>query len=211
MKLTRGGLIKDADWNEWQTSEYTQLDQYDAQGMFGEPVYVSDNKGAIFNLVWTYVIKELDKRKKARCTCDGSTRAGQVRVLDHTYANCVDQTGSRLFYAIATGENMMVFGADVSVLIKPSVNGGRITSIALRSLKDMSSLSNPQCKAIQNLLVFGKNTRILFYASVALPLLYMNHASTPVSSTTNGCCSNVRWTTLPLLLRQRQLLTFCSI
>ena len=60
------------------------------------------------------MIKELDKRKKARCTCDGSTRAGQVRVLDHTYANCVDQTGSRLFYAIATGENMMVFGADVS-------------------------------------------------------------------------------------------------
>ena len=114
MKLKRGNLMKDTDWDEWQCSEYTQLDQYDAQGMFGEPVCVSDNKGAIFNLVWTYVIKELDKRKKARCTCDGSTRAGQVRVLDHTYANCVDQTGSRLFYAISTGENMMVFGADVS-------------------------------------------------------------------------------------------------
>ena len=52
------------------------------------------DKDAIFNLVWTYVVKELDKRKKARCTCDGSTRGGQVCVLDYTYANCVDQTSS---------------------------------------------------------------------------------------------------------------------
>ena len=55
------------------------------------------SKDSVFNLVWTYAVKELDKRKKARCTCDGSTRAGQVRVLDYTYANCVDQTSSRLF------------------------------------------------------------------------------------------------------------------
>ena len=45
-------------------SEYTQLDQYDTQGMFGKPVPVTD-KGAIFNLVWSYVVKELDKREKA--------------------------------------------------------------------------------------------------------------------------------------------------
>ena len=75
MKLTWGKLLKDEDWNVWQQLEYTQLDQYDAQGMFGDPVPVT-NKGAVFNLVWTYNIKELDKRKKARCTCDGSTRAG---------------------------------------------------------------------------------------------------------------------------------------
>lgn len=113
MKLTRGKLLKTDDWDEWQMSEYTQLDQYDKQKMFGEPVAPPD-LAAVFNLVWTYVVKELDKRKKARCTCDGSTRAGQVRVLDHTYANCVDQTGSRLFYGISAAENKMVFGADVS-------------------------------------------------------------------------------------------------
>jgi len=61
--------------------------------MFGKPVRVDSNE-AVFNLVWTYVIKELNKWKKARCTCDGSPRSGQVRVLDHTYANCIDQTSS---------------------------------------------------------------------------------------------------------------------
>ena len=89
MKLTRGKLLREDDWDIWQRSEFTQLDQYDAQGMFGDPVPVT-NKGAVFNLVWSYVVKELDKRKKARCTCDRSTRAGQVRVLDHKYANCVN-------------------------------------------------------------------------------------------------------------------------
>ena len=77
MKLTRGKLVREDDWDIWQQSEFTQLDQYDAQGMFGAPAPVT-NKGAVFNLVWSYVVKELDKRKKARCTCDGSTRARQV-------------------------------------------------------------------------------------------------------------------------------------
>lgn len=105
MKLTRGKLLKADDWNDWQKSEYTEVDQYDAQGMFGEPVPVTD-KGAVFSLVWTYNIKELDKCKEARCTCDGSTRAGQVQVLDYTYANCVDQTSSRIFYALTAAENL---------------------------------------------------------------------------------------------------------
>ena len=113
MKLTRGKLLKDKEWTVWQGSEYKQLDQYEEQGMFGTPTKV-DDKGAIFNLVWTYVIKELDNRKKARCTCDGSTRAGQVRVLDYTYANCVDQTSSRLFYGACAAEDLLIFGADVS-------------------------------------------------------------------------------------------------
>ena len=69
---------------------------------------------AIFHLVWTYVIKALDGRKKARCVCDGSTRSGSVQVLDETYANCVNQTSSRLFYAVSAAENLLVFGADVS-------------------------------------------------------------------------------------------------
>ena len=81
--------------------------------MFGTPVNATGDL-SVFNLVWLYVVKELDKRKKARCTCDGSSRGGQVRVLDHTYANCVDQTSSRLFYAIAAMENLMVYGADVT-------------------------------------------------------------------------------------------------
>jgi hypothetical protein len=113
MRLTRGKLLKQDDWQDWQDSEFLQLDQYDAQGMFGDPVAV-DKDDAVFYLVWTYGVKALDGRKKARCVCNGSSGSGSVRVLDETYANCVDQTSSRLFYAIAAGENLLVFGADVS-------------------------------------------------------------------------------------------------
>jgi len=62
--------------------------------MFGKPEEV-EKKDAIFNLVWTYNIKAADQRKKAHCACDGLIRGVQVRVLDYTYANCVDQTSLR--------------------------------------------------------------------------------------------------------------------
>ena len=57
--------------------------------------------------------KVLDLRKKARCTMDGSARGGNVHILGHNNANCVDQTGARIFYAAAAVENMVVFASDV--------------------------------------------------------------------------------------------------
>jgi hypothetical protein len=113
MKLTRGKLIKQDDWTEWNKSEHLQLNQYDKQFMFGEPV-IAENNSAIFHPIWTYVVKELNGQKKARCVCNGSSCSRQVRVLDHTYANCVDRTGSRIFYAISAAENMLDYGADVT-------------------------------------------------------------------------------------------------
>jgi len=113
MKLTRGKLLKQPDWDDWRASEYLQLDQYFNQGMFGVPQRV-DDAAAVFHTVWTYAIKALDGRKKARFACDGSPRSGQARILDETYANCVDQTSSRLFYAVAAAENLLIYGADVS-------------------------------------------------------------------------------------------------
>jgi hypothetical protein len=81
--------------------------------MFGTPVSMN-NEMAVFHSVWTYTNKALDSCKKARWACDGSPRSGQAKILDETYANCVDQTSSRLFYAISVAENMLIFGADVS-------------------------------------------------------------------------------------------------
>ena len=52
MKLTRGRLLKLNKWHEWQQSEYPQLNQYEAQGMFGQPTQ-SNTDDAIFHLVWT--------------------------------------------------------------------------------------------------------------------------------------------------------------
>ncbi len=104
MQLTHGKLLKTVEWGEWQQSEFTMLDQCKAQGLFGTPVKVDSNE-AVFNLVWTYVVKELDTRKKAQCTCDGSPRSGQVRVLDHTYPNCVNQTGRQIFCGFGGGKS----------------------------------------------------------------------------------------------------------
>jgi hypothetical protein len=112
-KLTRRTLLEQHDWSDWEQSEWKQLDQYEKQFMFGEPCPMK-RKDAVFNLIWTYVVKTEDGRKKARCTCDGSTRGGAVRVLDHTHANSLDQTGSRIFYALSAVENLLVFGSDVS-------------------------------------------------------------------------------------------------
>jgi len=81
--------------------------------MFGDPVETNEGD-AIFHLVWTYNIKAVDGRKKARCVCDGSTRSVKVLVLAERYASCVEQTSSRLFYAVAAAENLLIFGADVS-------------------------------------------------------------------------------------------------
>ena len=59
MKLTRGKLLKQVDWNDWQESEYLQLNQYHDQEMFGLPQTI-DEDAAVFPLVWTYNVKTLD-------------------------------------------------------------------------------------------------------------------------------------------------------
>lgn len=132
-KLTRGKLMKEDDWPEWKLSEWTQLDQYDKQGMFGDVVKKYDiikqareefgetERGnlptGIFRLVWTYAKKlagDVKVRRKSRAAIDGSPRAGQAEIIGPTFANCADQTASRLFYAISAAENLLLYGGDVS-------------------------------------------------------------------------------------------------
>jgi hypothetical protein len=113
MKLTHGKLLKQENWLDWQESEYFQLNQYNAQGMFGQPVAATEDN-ALFHLIWTYVIKAVDGRKKARCICNGSTRSGMVHILAKTYANCIDQTSTCLLYAIAAAEHLLVYSINIS-------------------------------------------------------------------------------------------------
>ncbi len=72
-----------------------------------------DKDDTVFHLVWTSNIKALDGQKKACCVCDGSSHSGLVKVLDKVYANCVNQTSSRLFYAVLATKNLLIFGSDV--------------------------------------------------------------------------------------------------
>ncbi len=194
-KLTRGVLLKQDDWDDWQQLEFLQLDQYELQNMFGEPVILTD-KSAVFNLVWTYAIKEVDGRKKARCTCDGSTRGGQVRVLDFTYANSPDHTCSRIFYALAAAEDLLLFGSDVSNAFAeapPPKQGFYIRPDAAfrdwwaihkhrpplhRFTPTLSSQFSPRCKATQKPPVSGRNTLIRFFVPSASHPLLMSHVST---------------------------------
>ncbi len=112
MRLPRGRLLKQDDWLDWQQSEFLQLNQYADQNCFGDSTLVEIDD-AVFHLVWTYNIKALDGRKKARCICYGSNRSGLVKILDKVYANCVDQTSLRLFYAVLAIKNLLIFGSNV--------------------------------------------------------------------------------------------------
>jgi hypothetical protein len=111
-KLTQGKLLKTDKWDQWQQSEWLQLDQYYDQGIFGTPTFVKD-KGKVFNVVRIYMIKDMDQCKKARMDCNGSTRGGKARISDYTHANCIDHTASCLFYGIAAADNLLVYSANV--------------------------------------------------------------------------------------------------
>jgi hypothetical protein len=50
MKLTRGKLRRGDERSDWQKSEWMQLEQYEQQGMFGDPIPMS-SKQTVFCLV----------------------------------------------------------------------------------------------------------------------------------------------------------------
>jgi hypothetical protein len=58
LKTTHGVLQKQDDWFEWQQLDFLQLNQYELQHMFGDPLIVL-NGSAVFTLVWTYVVRRL--------------------------------------------------------------------------------------------------------------------------------------------------------
>ena len=89
-KLTRKRLKAQADWHEWQASEWKQLDAYLDQDMFEQPE--PRPRGVnLLNLLWCYLIKD-DGRKKARCVCNGSKKMQGTVTLAETYAASLDQT-----------------------------------------------------------------------------------------------------------------------
>jgi hypothetical protein len=148
--------------------------------MFGTPQLVPSNN-AVFNLVWTYTIKEVDNCKKARCTCNGFPRSGQVWVLNFTYVNCVGQTSARIFYAVMATENLIIFDANVlnafvrplllskgfiSDRTRPSTIGGLTTKSARLYHPAQSVWSCWLCRDTLNPLNYGTNT--LMQSSVTL-------------------------------------------
>ena len=69
-RLTRKILKKQDDWFDWEASERKQLQQYEDQGMFSEPVPIPRDANCL-PFMWTYLIKD-DGTKKVRAPCNGS-------------------------------------------------------------------------------------------------------------------------------------------
>ena len=109
-KLTRRILQGQADWHEWQASEFKQLDQYEDQHTFGEP-QERPHGSNLLNLIWCYMIKD-DGRKKARCVCNGAKNMRGSVTLAETYASSLEQNAARVFWATTALKNWKTIGAD---------------------------------------------------------------------------------------------------
>ena len=112
LKLTRKYLQTQDNWQEWKDAEALQLRLYEKQKMFGQPI-PRPKQANILSLLWTYLVKT-NGTKKARCVCNGNPKYKGTVTLAHTYAACLAQTGSRLFWATAALEDLIVVGADAS-------------------------------------------------------------------------------------------------
>lgn len=111
-QFTRKQLQKREDWEVWNQSEKTQLDNYEIQGTFGPPTRKPPHAN-VLSLLWTYMIKS-DQTKKARCVCNGNPKRKGSVTLAHTFAACLEQPGARTFWAISAMMNYIVIGADAS-------------------------------------------------------------------------------------------------
>ena len=112
-KLTRKTLKQASDWSEWKTAEYKQLDMYEEQNTFGPPCELPPGAN-VLNLLWTYVFKEHENRRKARCVCNGAKNRRGCVTMAETFASSLEQTGSRIFWATSAMNNYIVVGADAS-------------------------------------------------------------------------------------------------
>ena len=88
--------------------------------MFGDPIPrppPKSNKDGKFKhstilpFVWTYLFKD-GTTPKAQGTCNDGKRYGLAITMAHTYASCVEQSASRMFWSLAALNEMAVIGAD---------------------------------------------------------------------------------------------------
>ena len=117
-KLTRRRLIDTPEWPKFKDSEWTQLNKYNKQGMFGEPCPRSRDAGVVvLPWVWSYLYKidpiSIQDVAKSRGTCNGGPRHGKVITIAETYAACVEQPAHRLIWALIAALNYIGLGIDV--------------------------------------------------------------------------------------------------
>ena len=116
-RLTRRKVKQMDEWPQFLESEWTQLNKYHSQKMFGEPCPRPKNV-TVLPWVWTYLFKmdpvTFDNLPKSRGTCNGANRPGRQVTLAETYAACVEQPVHRLTWAIIAALNYVGLGCDIS-------------------------------------------------------------------------------------------------
>ena len=80
--------------------------------MFTQPVPIPPEANCL-PFLWTYVLKD-DGTRKARAPCNGSPRMQGTVTLGDTYAASLDQTASKIYWAMSTEKGHIVVGADAS-------------------------------------------------------------------------------------------------
>ena len=111
-KLTRTKLKGRETCKELEASEFKQLDQFLEQKIFGKPCIPKSN-GNLLPLIWTHETKP-DGAKKARCVCNGSPCQKGTVTLGNTCTASLEQSGSRLFWDLASLPGCQVHGADAT-------------------------------------------------------------------------------------------------
>ena len=116
LNLTRAKLKLQADFDKWIQGEWAQLDKYELQNMFGDPIPWPADGATVLPFVWTYVFKQCPVTGqliyKARATCNGGPRYGRAVTMAETYATCVEQPACRMYWSLTASNNLLAMGAD---------------------------------------------------------------------------------------------------
>jgi Reverse transcriptase (RNA-dependent DNA polymerase) len=99
------------NWSQWRDAFDDQLDAHAKVGTFGHPCFAPPG-ATVLRSHWNNLIKA-DGKRKCRLCADGSKRAApNLHRLADTYASCIDQPCMRLFFALASGLGLILYGAD---------------------------------------------------------------------------------------------------
>ena len=103
LNFTCAQLRKQEDYQEWRTTEWSQLNKYEIQGMFGAPI-PRPFLAIILPFVWTYLMKEDPITGILRGNHVLPETAGRNTVRQSLWQKpCVEQPACRVYWTMTRG------------------------------------------------------------------------------------------------------------
>ena len=106
--FTRKRLQKLSTWDEWEKGEHKQLNQFEQQQMFGDPIDAAllPKDAVILRPHWQCAVKRSGVRRSRLC-CNGSKYAApQLHAMANTWSSCVELPIQRLFLGLAAANGL---------------------------------------------------------------------------------------------------------